>query len=297
MGQNKISRIQIDRERCDGEGLCLRVCTAGVFEDGGDGACPVAAYPAECFFCGHCVAVCPSAAITHHGMDMDNFPEVCPEMAIDAHRLLHFMRSRRSVRRYNLRRAVPLAAMAKLIEAARYAPTGSNAQSLEHMIISDRPLIAELSRLCVDELRKRAESYRDELAMGELDPSRARWLRERLSSLVGVLSDSDSGMDPIFYSAPVVVITHADPAMTSCPQEDAAIAAQHMLQMAQSIGLGTCYIGYFYRRVNRNRAIRGILEIPEGNDILMTFTVGYPAIRYRRLVDRLEPQVRWIGFD
>lgn len=297
MGQNSMARIEIDREKCDGEGLCLRVCTAGVFEDGDDDGCPVVAYPAECFFCGHCVAVCPSGAITHHGMDMGNFPAVRPELTVDAQRLLHFMRSRRSVRNYNQRRSVPRAAMAKLIEAARYAPTGSNAQGLEHIITSDRLLIARLSRLCVDELRKRAERYRDDLAMGELDPSRASRLREQLSSLALVLSDFDAGKDPIFYRAPVVVITHADPGVTSCPQEDATIAAHHMMQMAQSLGLGTCYVGYFYRRVNRNRAIRETLEIPEQNDILMTFTVGYPAIRYRRLVDRLEPQVRWIGYD
>lgn len=297
MGRSRIAQIEIDPEKCDGEGLCLRVCTAGVFVDRGDGARPVVAYPAECFFCGHCVAVCPTAAIMHHGMDVGNFPELPPNLTVDAQRLLHFMRSRRSVRNYNQRRAVPRAAMAGLIEAARYAPTGSNAQSLEHIIISDRPLIARLSRLTVDELRKRAERYRDELAVAELDPSRAGRLREQLSSLALVLSDYDAGKDPIFYSAPVVVITHADPATTSCPQEDATIAAHHMMQMAQSLGLATCYIGYFYRRVNRNRSIRDILHIPEGHDILMAFTVGYPAIRYRRLVDRMEPTVRWIGYD
>jgi nitroreductase/NAD-dependent dihydropyrimidine dehydrogenase PreA subunit len=297
MGRSRIAQIEIDPEKCDGEGLCLRVCTAGVFVDGGDGALPVVAYPAECFFCGHCVAVCPTAAIMHHGMDVGNFPEIRANLTVDAQRLLRFMRSRRSVRIYNQGRSVPRAAMGKLIEAARYAPTGSNAQSLEHIVISDRPLIARLSRLCVDELRKRAESYRDDLAMGELDPTRASRLREQLSSLALVLSDSDAGKDPIFYSAPVVVIIHADPAMTSCPREDAAIAAHHMIQVAQSLGLGTCYIGYFFRRVNRNRAIREILEIPQGHDILMTFTVGYPAIRYRRLVDRLKPHVRWIGYD
>jgi nitroreductase/NAD-dependent dihydropyrimidine dehydrogenase PreA subunit len=297
MQKSKTARIEIDRAKCDGEGLCLLVCTAGVFADGEREGGPIVAYPMECYFCGHCVAVCPRAAITHHGMDMSNFPEVQPESTIDAGELLQFMRSRRSVRRYNQRRTVPRAVMHKLIEAARYAPTGSNAQNLEHIIICDRPMIARLSRLCIGEFRRKAEEYRNELAMQGLDPAQASRAREELQALEAVISEFDAGKDPIFYRAPVVVVTHADPSITSCPLEDATIAAHHMMQMAQSLGLGTCYIGYFYRRVNRNRAVREILGIPEQNDILMTFTLGYPAIRYRRLIDRDEPDVKWIGYE
>jgi hypothetical protein len=92
-----------------------------------------------------------------------------------------------------------------------------------------------------------------------------------------VISDSDAGRDPIFYRALTVVITHADPSVTSCPLEDTAISPHHLMQMAQSLGLGTRYIVYFLRRVNRDRVIREILGVPEKNDNLVTFTLGYPA--------------------
>jgi nitroreductase len=64
--------------------------------------------------------------------------------------------------------------------------------------------------------------------------------------------------------------------------------------MAQSLGLATCYIGYFYPIAHKSPEIRATLDIPEGDEVLMTFTIGYPSVQFRRLVDRDAPFVRWV---
>jgi nitroreductase len=115
-----------------------------------------------------------------------------------------------------------------------------------------------------------------------------------MDTFESVLEAHDVGRDDLFYDAPGVVVSHAPREGTSCPMEDATLAAFHMMLMAESLGLGTCFIGNFYELMKEDPEARELLGVPAGNDILMCFTFGYPAVSYRRLVDRKTPLVRWI---
>lgn len=290
-----IPRIEINPETCDREGLCVRVCVEDVFTQELRDSVPVVAHPERCFFCGQCVAVCPGDAITHHGFEMANFPSYTAEMAVEPDALLGFLRMRRSIREYHPKRRVRREMVEKLIDAARYAPTGSNAQSLEHIVVDDREAMDNLASLCVDLFRKRVTLSQDEDALSTLAPRLARRIRAELPFYERVISDYEAGKDPFFYQAPVLIIAHADMRITSTPLEDATLASYQMMLMAQSLGLGTCYIGNFYEYANESQAIREMLALPPEHDILMSFTLGYPAVRFRRLVDRNQPKVRWLG--
>jgi nitroreductase/NAD-dependent dihydropyrimidine dehydrogenase PreA subunit len=290
-----IPRIEIDHETCDKEGLCVQICADGVFEKESGDSFPVAAHPMNCSLCGHCVAVCPGDAITHYEMDMANFLPYPTEMDIEPDRLLNFMRFRRSIRNYNQKRPVRKETVQKLIDAARYAPTGCNVQSLKYIIVEDREVMEELAVHCIEILRKNATLCRDEDALSALETGLADRLRANLPFDERIISEVEAGLDPIFYQAPVLVIIHANVSVTPCPLEDATLAAYHMMLMAQSLGLGTCYNGSFYEYANESQAILEALAIPPNNKILMAFNLGYPAIRFRRMVDRNEPEVQWIG--
>ena len=285
--------IEINPETCDREGLCVRVCAEDVFTQEVGNSVPVVAHPERCFFCGQCVAVCPGDAIAHHGFEMENFPLYTAEMAIKPDALLEFLRTRRSIREYHPRRSVRKETVEKLIDAARYAPTGSNAQSLEHIIVDDRETMDTLALLCVDLFRKKVALSRDEGALSALPPRLAKRIRVESPFYERVISDYEAGKDPFFYQAPVLIITHADMRVTSTPREDATLASYQMMLMAQSLGLGTCYIGNFYEYANESPVIREMLALPPEHDILMSFTLGYPAVRFRRLVDRKRPKFRW----
>jgi MinD superfamily P-loop ATPase len=49
-----------------------------------------------CSPCGHCVALCPTEAITHHKMDMGNFVDLDKGVAYDFDGFKSFVRGRRS---------------------------------------------------------------------------------------------------------------------------------------------------------------------------------------------------------
>ena len=291
-----IPRIEIDHQTCDKEGLCVQVCAEGVFEKEDKKSVPNVAHPERCFFCGQCVAVCPGDAITHHGLKMANFLPHTAEMDIKPDALQGFLRMRRSVRNYNQKRPVRRETVEKLIDAARYAPTGSNAQSLEHIVINSRETMDKLASLCVDLLRQKVSLFQDEAALSDLDQRVASRIRADLPFYSSVISEYQAGKDPFFYQAPVLIVTHADLTITSCPLEDATLASYQMMLMAQSLGLGTCFIGNLYEFANESSTVREMLAIPSEHDILMSFTLGFPAVRFRKLVDRKKPKVRWSGW-
>jgi nitroreductase/NAD-dependent dihydropyrimidine dehydrogenase PreA subunit len=288
-----IPDIEIDLQKCDREGLCVSVCP-WVFDRASPEDYPMVADPAACYYCGHCVAVCPSGAIIHHGLDMGNFPPVDRQSRIEADRLLGFLRGRRSYRSYNQKRQVKRQVIERMIEAARYSPTGSNAQSLEHVVIQDPNTRKLLVDLCVDEMRAQYALAGDAAALAQMPPDQVADLESWAGTFEDVIEAYDAGEDQLFYDAPGVIITHAPRVGTSCPVEDATLAAFHMMLMAESLGIGTCYIGNFYELMKDSAEVRELLKIPAENDILMCFTFGYPAVRYCRLVDRAVPRVTWM---
>ncbi len=287
-------KIEINHEICDREGLCVRVCIEDIFEQKERKTVPSIVNPETCYFCGQCLAVCPADAITHSGFDISNTIPITSEMKIESDRLMGFLRSRRSIRKYHPKRRVNKETIAKLLDAARYAPTGSNAQSLEHIVITNRGMMDKLAALGVELFREKIALYQKKGALSNLDPRLARRIKADIPFYKSVVADHEAGKDPFFHRAPVLIVIHADLTITSCPTEDATLASYQMMLMAQSLGLGTCYVGNLYEFGNESPEIREMLEIPPENDILMSFVLGYPAVRFRKLVDRHEPKVRWL---
>src|SRR4030042_2455330 len=97
--------LTIDAEKCKGDGMCVQLCTGALVQKG-KGTVPVLEFPELCISCGHCVAECPTDAITLYRMDMDNFPLLREAVKPEPEALLEFLRMRRSTRRYK-RKAVP----------------------------------------------------------------------------------------------------------------------------------------------------------------------------------------------
>jgi len=65
---------------------------------------------------------------------------------------------------------------------------------------------------------------------------------------------------------------------------DAGIALTYGMLAAESLGLGTCWIGMLQGSVAMNRDILKLLGIK--GYILGAFTLGFPAVKYRRTVPR-----------
>ena len=78
---------------------------------------------------GHCVAVCPRAAVSIPEYDMDDVEEYDAEtFRIDPEHFLHAVKFRRSIRSFRDRK-IDRACMERILQAGRYTPTAKNSQS------------------------------------------------------------------------------------------------------------------------------------------------------------------------
>lgn len=278
-----MQKIIVAKEKCILCGDCLKVCPSIFFAENGQ---IVIKDEEHCTLCGHCIAVCPVEAINHAELDKEEFLPYSPDFHISPEKLYFFLRSRRSCRNFLLKE-VPEEVLAKLIDVARYAPTGHNAQNYEFIVIRDKELIhrlAERTAIFFGNLYKMLSAPGVEL------PS---WLLAHMRGFRLNYEYYQQGKDRIFRNAPALIIIHAPAANVSSAQ-NCHLAMAHIMLQAHALGLGTCIIGYFITAAERDPSIVKELEIPKENKIFTCCTVGYPALSFRRLVSRKPPQVRWL---
>ena len=130
--------ITVNQRTCTQCGLCATVCAANiiVFKSG--------QYPRElpgfdsaCLKCGHCVGNCRSGSLTHQSVSVEHCPPIKKELVVSSAQCEQFMRARRSIREYK-NQPVEREVISRLIEIARYAPSGHNDQDVEWLVIDKK---------------------------------------------------------------------------------------------------------------------------------------------------------------
>jgi nitroreductase len=210
---------------------------------------------------------------------------------------LDVLKSRKSIRRYKPD-PVPDEMIDKILEAARWAPTGENYQPWRFIVIRDqetRNKIGDLSRqgsgsrmtawYCLNELQQRFEGIEDPVKRAE------------------VLEFMYSGRVSEFCKqAPVVIAVIGDLRVGSVDVPyDLCAAMENMILQAHAMGLGSCWV---YGPVASTRdAIRfkKILGIPLGMGyykVLSYLAIGFPKEQRKHPRPKLplEAMVYWEKF-
>lgn len=263
-----MSHIQIDSARCDKDGLCVAECPVGIIAFGEGGLPAVSGEAAaRCVMCGHCVAVCPQAALTLAGIPPTALPEVQKKFTVSPEAAEQLLRSRRSVRRY---KSAPVNRdlLLQLIDTARYAPSGMNAQPVHWLVVEGRERMLELAGLTAKALR-------------------------RLPYFLGFLEAWDKGQDVILRGAPNLVLAHAE-ATGFDHTVDGAIALTYFELAAHAHGVGTCWAGLLMLAAKDSPELTAALRIPEGHRVLGALMAGYPKYGFKRLPPRNPAKVRWL---
>ncbi|MBR0307876.1 MAG: nitroreductase family protein [Mogibacterium sp.] len=244
--------IVVNEEKCIGCELCVKDCPSSYLhiENG-----KAHTNTGGCLECGHCYAICPQAAITMTNYDCTDEP-VVPMSELSSDTLLAAMKSRRTVRQFT-DQAVEPEKVQRILEAGRYSPTGGNSQNVSYTILGSKQNEAEA--LCVDLFRK-----------GTSLPRRSKAFAERFN-----ITDNF-----FFKGAPLVIL------VSSRSSVDAGLASSYMELMAESLGLGVLYSGFFVMCTRLSRKLRKLISLPRGHKVVTCMVIGYPAVKYQRIVPR-----------
>jgi nitroreductase len=156
---------------------------------------------------------------------------------------LDLVKKRRSVRRYKSD-PVPEDALKTCLEAVRLAPSASNSQPWEFIVIK------------TPELRQKiAESTFSTLLQFNKFALQAPVIVAVIMKKGHLAVQAGAGLQ----GTPFNLI-------------DIGIAAEHFCLQAAELGLGTCMLGWF-----NEKKVRKLLDIPKSQKIALLITVGYPA--------------------
>jgi nitroreductase/NAD-dependent dihydropyrimidine dehydrogenase PreA subunit len=251
----------------------------------------------RCSRCGHCIAICPTEAILFDDADQPmQFEEAKnPSSILDYNNMIKLLRSRRSIRRFK-QEPVVKEDLEAILEAMRYAPSASNKQSWKYIILNTPESIEKLRGAVIKmmnlgrKLLKYAKFLKPfipkSLKEAALDPGTKISLNRFFERI-------KNGEDPVFYNAPAVVVTYA-PSYGNMAGCDAGIALTYGMLAAQSLGLGTCWIGFAQEALARFKKNRKLLGIPKKMKVNGVFIVGRPAVKYKRVPPREPLNVNWL---
>ena len=269
--------ISVNQQTCNQDGLCSAVCPMKIIDfNKGEFPVPVAGAEVFCIRCGHCVAACPTGSLLHAELPLQQCPPIRRELSLSEEQCQQFLRSRRSIRNYR-DQAVPRETLKKLIEVARYAPSGHNSQSAEWLVLDNREELDRLIGITADWMRWMLANM-SELALS-LHMDRA-------------LERIEAGEDVVLRGAPVLIVAHArkDDRMAS---STCTIALTYLELAATGMSLGTCWAGYFNAAATTFPPLMEALGLPAGHQSFGAMMVGHPQYRYHRLPERKAPVITW----
>jgi len=296
---------QIDEARCNGCGLCVKICPSRTLSMI-NGRAKVTGTTS--LHCGHCAAICPTGAVTVKTLSQDatqlstvKVPsDWLPYGRFDAAALVQLMHSRRSSRLF-LNRPVPLEVLRDLVKIGTLAPSGTNSQKWTFHILPDRPAVEALGRRVADffeRLNRLAESrLARALARLFMKDALGQYYREYYQTVKEGLEEYRSqGRDRLFHGAPAAILIGSLPG-ASCPAEDALLAAAYMTLAAHAMGYGTCLIGFVVEAIRHHPSIGRALKLKPGEKIHAALAVGRSREWYKRFPGRLpaEPRILSAG--
>lgn len=168
--------------------------------------------------------------------------------------------------------------MEKLMEIVRFAPSATNAQSVEWIIITDRK------------------------KLDEIIGSTAKWIKATFSNpsgpafndyLLSFVSEWEKGRDLILRGAPCLAVAHENTQIDS-QSLNGVIAASYFDTAAPAFGIGTCWAGVLLMAAAASAEFRSDLMLPNGHTATAALMFGYPQYKAFRPPKRNTSKVIWI---
>jgi nitroreductase/NAD-dependent dihydropyrimidine dehydrogenase PreA subunit len=291
-----LPEVRIEEQLCRKCLDCVKVCAgAPLFDDGGRVGIDHSRFWG-CIACGQCMAVCPTGAVQVSGRDLapaDVFPLPPAAQRAGYEALWGRLAARRSVRRFQ-QREVESEVVQRILDAAALAPMGIPPTEVRALVVNGRDKVEKLAgELNAAFQRMKWITSSAGLAMMRVlaGAATARMLKNFFRPLLGFYdAEWQVGRDRILYHAPLALYFYApeqaDPA-------DPVIAATLAMLAAESLGLGTCFIGLPGFAFQRDRALRARYGVQGKIHPGLLLIAGYPLVVWKQGVRRRFVEVRY----
>ncbi len=167
----------------------------------------------------------------------------------------------------------------KVIEAGRYAPSGSNSQNTHFIVFAEKHILTAMADLVKEEFSKM-----------EAD-------QDTYVSLKHSINASKNGNYVFHYNAPVFVVV-ANKKGYGNAMADSACALENMMIAANALDLGSCWINQLHW-LDENEAIRSFMRpygLGDNETITGGLILGYAdtGLTNRTPLDRTGNPVTWV---
>jgi nitroreductase len=188
---------------------------------------------------------------------------------------MKIIQDRRSIRHYT-KDPVSEEHLEMILEAARQAPSGENAQPWRFIIVKDEATRKQLGAIAgggsgrrftaefvTKKMQERFKSLEDE--------AKKKRIFEKLTS---------GRVSAFLADAPVSIVVCGRKDVWDLPY-DASAAIENMLLMVTALGLGACWVIAPCIDIRDEERLKDLLSVPEGAKIISIVAVGHPTRPHR----------------
>jgi len=196
----------------------------------------------------------------------------------------HAILTRRSIRKFKGRQ-VPAFMIRRILEMARYAPSQGNCQPWSFVVVRDKAMIAEMEAYCVGVCKgmtanvdytnypkgseQREAILKNTQALNRANPNGLHPVP------VTAIKSIANGRFAVFNKAPTVILILMDKRGVGVPEIDIGAAGETIVLAAQSLGLGTCWVG-FSKMLSSNAPLMAKFGVEPPFELAEAICVGYP---------------------
>lgn len=271
--------ILIDQDKCNGCGLCVKVCHEHCMSLTGN---KVRVNYEICSTCTQCIAVCPQQAITWDGA----LPRVFEEERLpSSSQLDELFQERRTIRFFKEKR-IKRSEIEEIVSTGAYAPT--NIYDLRAIAVDDPVILDSLERILMRWVKRVYNLiYKPKFVFNLI-----RGFTPKVDPKDKVKMEAAIERGYNTKRPPVIVIVIGDKRV-ALSEASAQYAMANIMYSAQARRIGTRMRGQGLLIYDRNKEARKLLGLKKHENILGMAELGYPAVKFRNKVTGKTMPIQW----